>query len=76
MSQASWGPSLEDGDHLGETVPVVLAQLLEPCVQVVEAVLVRRQDLLDLVGLELVERRQVVTQRVRSGLGVDTGCWA
>ena len=35
----------EDGDHLGETVPVVLAQLLQTAVQVVEAVLVRRQHL-------------------------------
>ena len=38
-----------------ETVPVVLAQLFEPAVQVGEAVLVRRQHLLHLVGLELVE---------------------
>ena len=51
-------PLPQDRDDLGEAVPVVLAQLLEPGVQVVEAVLVRRQHLADLVGLELVERRR------------------
>ena len=49
------GAVAQDGDDLFETVPMVLAQLFETAVQVGEAVLVRRQHLLHLVGLELVE---------------------
>src|SRR6516225_1721882 len=65
------GSLAQDGDDLRKPVPVMLAQLLETGVQVVEAVLVGRKDLVDLVGLELVERGQVVAQRIGAGLWVE-----
>src|SRR5271155_4041207 len=54
-------PLPQNGDVLAETLPVVLAQLLQTGVQVVEAILVGRQHLAHLVGLELVQRGEVVT---------------
>jgi hypothetical protein len=59
-------PFGQDRNHLGEPVPVVLAQLFQSCAEVVEAVLVRRQYFVDLVRLELVERVQVVAERIGS----------
>ena len=56
MSHASCGPFPQNCNHLFEAIPIVLAQLLESSPQVVEAVLVRREDLFDLVGFQLVER--------------------
>ena len=50
----------QDGNDFGEALAVVLAQLLKPAVEVGEPVLVRRQDLVDPVGLELVERLEEV----------------